>query len=471
MEKTLDITEEQLTDIISSVKAAGKLNLEEIALQIREQEFFITFVDTDQVYYYEEGIYHAHGEQKIRQILYDLLHDSISNHQVMEIIGKIKRATLIDRSSFDTDKEKLAVKNGILNLMTGELTPHTPEFHTISKIPIDYDPEAKAERFLQFLTEVHYPGDIPMVQEWFGFHLWRAYPIEKAMMYVGDGGNGKSTELSVLEKLIGEDNRASESLQQIASNRFSSVMLLGKLANIASEISDEVIKHTAQFKALTGDKDPIRAEAKGKDVFYFHNFAKLTFSANKVPKVYDDTDSFFRRWNIISFPNTFSGTEGDNKNLIAEMTTPESLSGVLNWALIGFRRLRANNWKFSNAKSVEQTRDEYGIRSNPYAAFVSHCVDFIPGLYMDKDKIYEIFQDHCRSHKIIPVSRDTFYRNIKYTIPHDKYHESRPSIGDRKRRLDDFTVRARENWTCENGMDIVENEPQNEEKTGLERYK
>ena len=46
-----------------------------------------------------------------------------------EVQGHIKRSTLVDRGEFDRDPDILNVKNGLLNLVTGELKPH-------SRIPI-----------------------------------------------------------------------------------------------------------------------------------------------------------------------------------------------------------------------------------------------------------------------------------------------------------------------------------------------
>jgi len=73
--------------------------------------------------------------------------------------------------------------------------------------------------------------------------------------------------------------------------------------------------------------------------FPFVNRAKLTFSCNVVPEVYEDTTAFFRRWIIIQFPHTFDSAKAD-KDLPKKLTTAEEFSGILNFALEGLNRLR-----------------------------------------------------------------------------------------------------------------------------------
>ena len=144
---------------------------------------------------------------------------------------------------------------------------------------------------------------------------------------------------------------------------------------------------------LTGG-DLISAERKFKGFFKFVNFAKLIFSCNKIPATKDDTDAFFRRWVIIDFPNKFEG-EKANPNILEEMATPEELSGFLNWALEGLRRLLKNKG-FSYSFTTNEIREKYIMGSNPVLAFVEKCIEVDSESYIEKDELYRAFCNFCR---------------------------------------------------------------------------
>jgi putative DNA primase/helicase len=169
----------------------------------------------------------------------------------------------------------------------------------------------------------------------------------------------------------------------------------------------------------------------------------LIFSANKVPEVYEDTLAFFRRWILFTFPNTFTG-ETENKNLLATLTTPEEISGFLNWALKGLEQLRANNWKFSNSKSVAQVRDEYIRKSSPIQAFIMDCVVQDSKGKIPKGIMFAKFCDYCRIYKLPTVTKDKFWKRLPEFI---RYEESREAVdGKRTYCIKGWSVKLEKEW-------------------------
>ena len=173
---------------------------------------------------------------------------------------------------------------------------------------------------------------------------------------------------------------------------------------------------------LTGGA-PIEAEKKFRNSFTFINYAKLIFSANKVPEAADDTDAFFRRWIIITFPNKFEG-ENCDPHLIEKLTKPEELSGLLNLALQGLRRLLEQG-RFSHSKTTDEIREDYIRKSDPLAAFVMDCLEVDPEAWVEKQTLYNAFTAYCRKQKLPAVSRDTFYKNLP---KHVQVAEYRPKV-------------------------------------------
>ncbi len=434
----------------------GKNNKEgptttEIAERLIQSGIFRTFRDNESVYYYREGVHVHNGETKIKEMVHELLEGTESSQFCGEVIGKVQRATYTDRSEFTEHSEhKIVLQNGILDLDKLELHGHTPEWLALAKFPVNFKKEAKCSKILKFISEVARPEDIPLLQEWTGYNLWVfGYPAQKAMLLVGGGGNGKSTFIGLLEALVGRENRSAVSLHELEENRFARHDLYGKAVNLYPDLPDKDLKSTGIFKMLTGG-DPIRAEDKNVKAFTYHNVAKLTFSCNAVPRVPEDSVAYFRRWLIVEFPYTFEGSTGEDKDLKEKLTNdPEEMSGFLNWALEGLQRLRKNEWHFSNGKTVETVREDYIVRSDPYRAFVTHCVYDDPNGQVKKDDLFQAYRDHCEIHKVVSRSRDAFFKNFKDQFRPGTLTDYRPNKEEdpeRPRMFKGISLRERKKW-------------------------
>src|SRR5439155_26952992 len=158
--------------------------------------------------------------------------------------------------------------------------------------------------------------------------------IQKAVLLLGEGGNGKSTYLAALTAFLGKDNVSGLSLHCLESDRFAVGRLLGKLANIAADLPSEHLAGTDVFKQLTGG-DMVTGEFKYRDSFDFVPFARLIFSANHPPRSADGSAAFFDRWVVLPFERLFRDTAAEIPRpvLDAFLAEPRELSGVLNRAL------------------------------------------------------------------------------------------------------------------------------------------
>jgi putative DNA primase/helicase len=213
-------------------------------------------------------------------------------------------------------------------------------------------------------------------------------------------------------------------------NRFAKASLHGKLANIYADLPDDTLSRTGTFKMLTGG-DLIEGEKKFRDSFTFVNYAKLLFSCNKLPSAIDNTDAFFRRWIIVTFPNIFKGDDCD-PNILEKLITPNELSGLLNIALKGLKRI-LDNGGFSYSKSTEEIREDYVRKSDPLAAFVLDCVERDQASTIIKKELYGLFASYCRENNLPAVNRDTFYKNIPKHISVGETRLHRKDIPGRPR--------------------------------------
>jgi len=341
---------------------------------------------------------------------------------INDVLRLVKIKTYKDRERMRCPENLIVLRNGILDLKKMELKPFTPDIFVLNQLPVYFDPNADCPNIKKFISEVVSPADAMVLQELTGYCLWRRYPIHKAFMLLGEGRNGKTTFLNLLKALLGEENVSAIALQDL-SNRFAAADLYGKLANICDDISDKDLKNTSRFKELTG-KSFIRAERKFRPPFHFVNSAKLIFSANKLPRSSDDTNAFFSRWIIIPFPNKFEEGVNADPDLLEKLTTPQELSGFLNWALKGLQRLRKNG-KFSYSKTVNQVRAYMIKLSDSVLAFINERIVFDPKNEIPKQRLYSEYVAYCKNEQLVAVDYQTFCKRVLRTR---RVSETRPMM-------------------------------------------
>jgi hypothetical protein len=250
------------------------------------------------LYVYKNGCYRPNGESIVhRQVktIMDRLRQSShwSSHKSDEVVKYIgvDAPELSDRP----DNNIVNVENGLLDVRTPKLAPHSPDFLSPVQIPVKYDPATRCPAWEKFIAEV-FPEDAEAIA--WEILAWLMTPdtsIQKAILLIGDGANGKSTYLRAVLAFIGKHNASALSLHKLENDRFAAAGLVGRLANICPDLPTTDLVSTSVFKAITGG-DALRAEYKFKDSFDFLPYSRLIFSANHPPQSQDASPAFFRRW-------------------------------------------------------------------------------------------------------------------------------------------------------------------------------
>lgn len=390
-----------------------KVNCPRLAEEIKEKFLFKTFRDTEEVLYYDQGVYKHTGESLIKQEVSEMLGELTKRNYTLEVVHYVKTTTYANREDFDGDHFVLNLQNGLLDLRTMEIAPHTPSYLSTIRIPIKYDPFANCPNCQQFFSQVLELEDVPLMEEIMGYCLDPMYRFHKAFLFLGDGANGKSTMLSLLRSFLGAENCAGVTLQDLDFNRFASSYLWGKLANLCDELPQDTIKHAGKFKMLTGGGN-VAAEQKFQSQFTFNNRAKLIFVCNKPPEIQnEDSFAFWRRWTLINFPNQFIGSQADPK-LLEKLTTESEVSGLLNLALSALKRL----WEageFSHSKSADDVAQQYLRAANPLFAFITDCCLLELDSWTSKDNLYSAYIDYCKRNNIPMLGKEGFSRKLKNT--------------------------------------------------------
>jgi putative DNA primase/helicase len=380
------------------------------------QYHFKTTIDDETIYVYNptKGIYTPTGAALIKEEMEQRLGAELRKRYYADVEFKIQAATHFERPK--NPPNKLVCYNGVLNVETFELESFTPaEFVTI-QIPVSYALDVDCPKIKQFILEVVGKDQTPIIQEMLGYCLLQAYPFHNAIMLVGDGSNGKTTLINLIKRFLGGDNVSNVSLQALCENRFAPFSLYGKLANLFADLPDKSLNQTGMFKMLCGN-DTVGAEQKYHDIFSFLNFAKLIFSCNKIPQTSDDTNAFFRRWIIVTCPNVFIGSKRD-PHILEKIVNPSEMSGLLNWALEGLKRL-TDKGEFSNSKTFEELRSRYIKASNSAQAYIEENLEYTPEhtAKIEERELYETYVKWCNQNNLPTKRKAEFTQQLYQSLP------------------------------------------------------
>lgn len=396
---------------------------------------YVKTLKSGEILVYRDGAYRFDGEDILRSLIEQLggLQATISVKN--EVLDHIRDLTKCEFMEFDRDPYRLSVKNGILNLQTGKLEPHSPEFLTVVQLPVDFVPGAECPAIKKFMGEIVKPEDLPLMEEMAGYCLLRRHPIHNGFVLLGDGNNGKSVWIKLLVAMVGLEHTSQVPFQKLGS-KFKTAELKGKMINFYSDLPPMGLFFTDAFKMLVSE-DPMSIEEKYRNAQTFINYSKQIFSANQLPKSYDETDGFFRRIILIDFPNKFEGPRKD-PFLLQKISIPEELSGFLNLALSGLRRLLESQ-KFSYTKSVDEVRAEYKKKATPEEAireFASKATLQSVDGFIVRDDLWNAYLGWClEAGQDEGLSRGDFTRALvaNYGIDPNYHPWIEPDPGIKKR--------------------------------------
>lgn len=380
-------------------------NHAEIADLIMDQYSFATIEDTKETYWYHEGVYIPNGEVIIEKQCEQII-PLAKRDVVAEVMATIKRRTYVSRSEFDRDIELINFRNCWLDIHTGRTSPHTPGRLSKVQIPVFYDQSKTAPRFMEFLEQcLPDEEDRFTVLEQFASCLIKSSKFGKAYMHVGQGANGKSTLLGMIQDCLGTENISHISMHAFEDNRFAKAELDGKMANIYADISNEELNTVSEFKALvTGD--PVLAEKKNKNPFVLTNTAKMFFSANQIPIVYDESDGFFRRFMIIEWNVRFTDQTA-KINLRREIISEDEKSGILN-VLVDYAKNLEKRGYFKYAESVEKLKARWKEKANSAQGFLDTQLVYDEQYVISKSRLESAYKNYCTDNKLYPLSSRKF---------------------------------------------------------------
>ncbi len=298
-------------------------------------------------------------------------------------------------------------KNGFV-----ESKPHKKEDYLKYLLPYGYNPNAETPIFNSFINKVL--PDISLQNVLFEF-LGSVFiandelKMEKSLILVGKGSNGKSVLYEIVKALFGKINVGSFSLENLTDTKGYYRSNLNKiLLNYASEINQNF--EPATFKQLSSG-EPIEYRPIYDKPGIMEDYCKFVFNTNFLPNTKDSTESFFRRLLIIPFDVTITSEERD-PNLHTKIIKDE-LPGVLNYVIQGYKRLFRNK-DFSPSIKINQTLEDYRKKGDNVKYFIAeNCYLKSQTETILKKDIFKDYKFFCGKNDLIALPEPTFGRRIE----------------------------------------------------------
>lgn len=290
---------------------------------------------------------------------------------------------------------RINLQNGVFDIETNRLLPHSEEFAFTGILPYSYNANAKAPRFRKFMQEVTC-GDEELEKvllEFAGYCIsgdscW----LHKALILSGSGSNGKSTFMTILKSVAGESLYSSLSLTALndAAKRY---LLLNKLFNLGEETHVSALAKSEVFKILVGGGE-VDIKRLYQQPFIYKNIAKMMFACNKLPYSNDSTEGLYRRLVIVPFNAKF--VEGKNEDKGIEQKILEELPGILNIFIENYLKLKDRKM-LANSRAIADELASFKDSNDTMGSWFYNTVSTIDDIeaFVATDELWTSFENFC----------------------------------------------------------------------------
>ena len=366
------------------------------------------------LYVYEDGYYQA--DDRIIENKMIELYPGILQRQRTETLAYIRIKTHVNASDLRVNPYVINLKNTRLDIRSGKCLEFTPDAIEFDRIPVVYDPSAYCADLDKMLNRV-FLGDrevIDLFEEMLGACLLKHNRYQKAFLFYGNGSNGKSTILDLIKTFLGSRNYSAIALEKV-TDRFNTAELENKLANIGDDVDNVTLKDTGTLKKLFSGNS-IMVERKGERPYTIEPYATHIYSCNTIPRSFDKSDGFYRRWLLIPFNARFSVDDEDYDPMIVDkITEPTALSYLLNIGIRGAQRLIKRGF-FTDPQSVKDALEAYKADNSTVLSWIDDK-ELNEDYFLDKprDSLYAEFSDWCKVSGIKSgniTGKKTFFKEV-----------------------------------------------------------
>jgi putative DNA primase/helicase len=322
-------------------------------------------------------------------------------------------ALRIKSDELDPNPWLLNVKNGTVDILSGEFREHRQE-DMITKIAnVEYDPAADCPMWRKFVREImdNKPDLIQFVQTAAGWSLSGDISEQTMFILYGTGANGKSTFLNTIMYLLGDYATATptETFMKKSGDQYTNDVARLRGTRFVTTTEVEQGRRLAEplIKKITGN-DEMTARFLYGEFFNFLPTFKIFMATNHKPVIKGTDHGIWRRIKLIPF-TTRIPEEKQDKHLEAKLR--EEAGGILNWLLEGIARWKREGLKAPRA--VLFATDEYRGEMDVIGNFINERCEQQTEFTIRIKELYKAFADWCDENNEHAVSERFFSLRLK----------------------------------------------------------
>lgn len=369
----------------------------------------------EQLYIYKDNEYIL-KQRLIDKALFDI-DPNLTIAKQKEIKNKIIHLDEIKKFTKD-DYNYINFNNGLYDIKNKKLIKHTPELFIKNKIKWNYV-DIKSIKHSKALMEVDKTfskiskNDDEIEQLLFqiiGYSLYRNNPAHHFFMILGEGSNGKSIYLKLLERIFQKKNIATLKLHELAED-YKLASTINKLVNLGDDIPTTHIANSSHIKNVSsGDNITIREIYK--EPTQITPYAKHIYTANEMPTWSDRSHGFLRRIVIVPFNAKFKKSDNDfDKNILNKITSKEAIEYILSKAIIGLMEVLENG--FIEPKISKKMHATFKKENNSVLQFEEENFKDITLEFRTIQNVYLQYKTYCIESNLRSLSKINFGKEMK----------------------------------------------------------
>lgn len=402
----------------------------------------IIYIDQVGFYEWDSRVWKKTSDGIIKNYADQLYGKRFSTSQRVNAVSNLLKSRSICTAIFDRNPV-LTFQNGTLEIETGKFRDFSQADYCSIIMDYDYNPDARCPTWEHFIDDVtdEEPRRAENLQFIAGYTLFSDCRHQKVFILVGNGGNGKSVYLEIIQKLFGNDNVTHVEPTGLAKE-FERIRLKDSLLNIGSDINSDFSKgEIREWLLKVADGTSVQACYKGMNHVDFIPRCKLVYACNALPTA-EIINGLNRRMQFIDFPCQYVETPDPKKpkqkprdiDLVKKLNA--ELPGIFNWAYEGYKLLKTVGY-FTDTPEQQTLMHQFEQTSNPVMVF---CEDRDFNGSVSRDDIYFWYTLWCDETGHKALSREKFMPKFRECMGDRITDERRTRISGKITRVFDFST-------------------------------
>jgi len=329
----------------------------------------------------------------------------------------LENLAVIHEKEFDNEQDLINTANGIVDLRTKTLIPHSAEYRFTWCSPIRYIPNSSRALWIKYLQETLDSQEmINYLQTSLGYSI-TGHTSEECLFYIyGPPRSGKGTLSETMLALfprpiaIEVDFNTFTAKREADTQNFDLAPLKASRIVFASESNKYQALNPAKIKQMTGGNE-VHCAFKFKTPFTYRPQFSMWLSSNHEVNADADDDAQWGRIKVLPFLHSKQGSE--DKTLKQRMQTSENLEGVLSWLIDG-----AYNWYQDQGRglvtpeTVKQITQQQRNAQDSVGEWLEECCEPKEDNWIEFSKVYASYKTWCEANGYTPRQKNSLSESI-----------------------------------------------------------